>query len=74
MFQLKPEPSFNIFFHEQDDGNICVEIHFDKELLFVASLSNIVDVAKATWRNSEYYRESLDTEVTDIIDTIFKIN
>ena len=31
-------------------------------------------MAKATWRNSEYYREDLDVEVTDIINIIFKIN
>ena len=74
IYQLKPEPCFNIFFHEQDDGNICVEVHFDKSFLFTASLSNTVDVAKATWRNSEYYREDLDVEVTDIINIIFKIN
>ena len=74
MYQLKPEPRFNIFFHEQDDGNICVEVHFDKSFLFIASLSNTVDVAKATWRNSEYYREYLDVEVTDIINIIFTIN
>lgn len=51
-----------------------VEVHFDKSFLFIASLSNTVDVAKATWRNSEYYREDLDVEVTDIINIIFKIN
>lgn len=74
MYQLKQESSFNIFFHEQDDGNICVEIHFDKSLLFVASLSNTVNVVKEAWRNSEYYREDLDAEVIDIIDILFKIN
>lgn len=51
-----------------------VEVHFDKSFLFITSLSNTVDVAKATWHNSEYYREDLDVEVTDIINIIFKIN
>ena len=63
MYQLKPEPRFNIIFQEQDDGNICVEVHFDKSFLFIASLSNTVYMAKATWQNSEYYREDLDVEV-----------